>query len=320
MCGIHGYLRLDGGPAERGPLDAMGGVTVHRGPDDSGEFVDGSCAIGMRRLSIIDVAGGHQPLRTADGALQLVCNGEIYNYRELRAELESRGHTFLTHSDCEVILPLYRELGESFVDRLNGMFGFALWDARRRRLVIGRDRLGIKPIYILHDRTRFAFASEAKSLLALPGVVPELDEEALPGYLHLGYVAAPRSMFKGIRKLPPATILTIEEGRVRERRYWRIPGTIDDRTSAEEWAARVRARLEESVNMQMVSDVPIGAFLSGGIDSSAVVALDVQEQQQTGQDLFDRVRRQRCRATTTTSSRTPRRSPGDFPPIITRSS
>jgi asparagine synthase (glutamine-hydrolysing) len=251
----------------------MGRLTIHRGPDDEGLHVDGPCAIGMRRLSIIDVAGGHQPLRSPDGMLWLVCNGEIYNYRELRAELEQRGHRFLTQSDCEVILALYREVGDAFVERLNGMFGFALWDARRRRLVVGRDRLGIKPIYILQDEKRFAFASEAKALLALPGFATELNKDALPGYLHLGYVVAPHSLFKGIRKLPPATIVTVEEGRVHEHRYWRIGSATDNTRSAEEWTDAVRARLEESVHMQMVSDVPIGAFLSGGIDSSAVVGM-----------------------------------------------
>lgn len=273
MCGIHGYLRLDGAPADRAPLDAMGAVTFHRGPDEGGVHIDGSCAIGMRRLSIIDVAGGHQPLRSADGTLTLVCNGEIYNYRELRAELQARGHTFATHSDCEVILPLYREMGDAFVERLNGMFGFALWDSMRRRLIVGRDRLGIKPIYTLRDSTRFAFASEAKALLALPGVTPTLDEEALAGYLHLGYVAAPHSLFKGIRKLEPATVLNVEDGKISQRRYWRVAGSIDTGRDAEQWITAVRAQLEESVRMQMVSDVPIGAFLSGGIDSSAVVGM-----------------------------------------------
>ena len=159
----------------------MGRLTVHRGPDDEGAHVDGPCAIGMRRLSIIDVAGGHQPLRSADGKIWLVCNGEIYNFRELRSELEGRGHAFLTHSDCEVIIPLYRELGDRLVDRLNGMFGFALWDAERRRLLVGRDRLGIKPLYTWSDGRHFAFASEAKALFALPGVVPALDEDAVAG-------------------------------------------------------------------------------------------------------------------------------------------
>ena len=273
MCGIHGLINLDGAPASAESLSAMGHVTFHRGPDDEGVHVDGACAIGMRRLSIIDVAGGHQPLKSPDGSLRLVCNGEIYNYRELRAELERRGHTFLTHSDCEVILALYREMGDAFVDRLNGMFGFALWDATRRRLVVGRDRLGIKPIYTLYDGKRFAFASEAKALLTLPGVSTELNEDALPGYLHLGYVVAPHSLFKGIRKLPPATIVAIEDGRASEHRYWRISGDIDGNRGIDDWVGAVRARLEESVRMQMVSDVPIGAFLSGGIDSSAVVGM-----------------------------------------------
>src|SRR4051812_20758556 len=259
MCGIHGYLRLDGAPVEPGALSAMGRVTTHRGPDDEGTHVDGPCAIGMRRLSIIDVAGGHQPLRSADGRISLVCNGEIYNYRELRRELEARGHSFLTHSDCEVIIGLYRELGASLVDRLNGMFGFALWDADRRRLLIGRDRLGIKPIYTWCDGRHFAFASEAKALFELPGVAPALDEDVVAGYLHLGYVASPRTIFRGVKKLPPATVVTVENGHIDEHRYWRIAGTIDRAPSVDDWAARIRARLEESVRMQMVSDVPLGA-------------------------------------------------------------
>ena len=273
MCGIHGYLRLDGQAIDPGALCAMGRLTVHRGPDDEGAHVDGPCAIGMRRLSIIDVAGGHQPLESPDGKIRLVCNGEIYNFRELRKELEGRGHSFLTHSDCEVIIPLYRELGDGLVDRLNGMYGFALWDAGRRRLLVGRDRLGIKPLYTWSDGRHFAFASEAKALFALPGVVPALDEDAVAGYLQLGYVAAPRTIFRGVRKLAPATVVTVEGGRIAERRYWQIAGTIDRARTAGEWAAQVRARVEESVRMQMVSDVPIGAFLSGGIDSSAVVGL-----------------------------------------------
>src|SRR5436190_975585 len=273
MCGIHGYLRLDGGAVDPDALGAMGRLTVHRGPNDEGVHVDGPCAMGMRRLSIIDVAGGHQPLRSPDNKIWLVCNGEIYNFRELRSELEGRGHAFLTRSDCEVIIALYREMGDRLVTRLNGMYGFALWDSERRRLLIGRDRLGIKPLYTWTDGRHFAFASEAKALFALPGVVPALDEDAVAGYLQLGYVAAPRTIFRGIRKLGPATVASVEGGRVTERRDWQIAGTIDRTVSADAWASRVRARLEESVRMQMVSDVPIGAFLSGGIDSSAVVGL-----------------------------------------------
>jgi asparagine synthase (glutamine-hydrolysing) len=273
VCGIHGIYRFDGQRVEPAMLTAMGDRTVHRGPDDEGQYVDGPCGIAMRRLSIIDLAGGHQPISNADDSVWIVCNGEIYNFRELRAELQGMGFTFKTGSDSEVLLHAYDAFGDDFVLRLNGMFDFALWDRRRRRLLIGRDRIGVKPLYVLQDAHRLAFATEAKALLALPGVSVELDTAQLPGYLHLGYVAAPGSMFKGIRKLPPATLLSIENGEVKEWRYWRLPAGIDRSLSEAEWRERVRARIEESVRMQMVSDVPIGAFLSGGVDSSAVVGL-----------------------------------------------
>src|SRR6267378_7127571 len=254
-------------------MSAMGRVIVHRGPDDEGHHADGACAIGMRRLSIIDLAGGHQPLSNGDGTLWLVCNGEIYNFRELRRELEALGHRFKTGSDSEVILHSYAQHGDEFVHRLNGMFAFALWDARGRRLIVGRDRLGIKPIYLYRDVHRLAFASEAKALLTLPGVSAEIDPDALQSYLNLGYVTAPQSIFRGITKLPPASVLFVEGGRVEERRYWRVPAAIDRSLGEDEWVERIRARLDEVVRMQMVSDVPIGAFLSGGIDSSTVVGL-----------------------------------------------
>jgi len=271
MCGIHGIHRLDGQGVVPETLSAMGNITRHRGPDDEGMHIDGHCGIAMRRLSIIDLSGGHQPLSNSDGSLWLVCNGEIYNYRELRDELRALGHVFKTGSDSEVLLHGYAAWGDDVVLRLNGMFDFALWDARRRRLLIGRDRLGIKPLYVLHDATRLAFATEAKALLALPGVKPELNHDVLTGYLQLGYVAAPGCIFKGIRKLPPATLLAVEGGQVREWRYWRLPQAIDAVPNEAQWVERVRAQLERSVRMQMVSDVPIGAFLSGGVDSSAVV-------------------------------------------------
>lgn len=272
MCGIHGIHQLDGSAVDPAPLSAMGRVTQHRGPDDEGIHVDGPCAIGMRRLSIIDLSGGHQPLSSADGTLWIVCNGEIYNFRELRQQLEAKGYQFKTGSDCEVILYLYAEHGDDFVHHLNGMFGFALWDARRRRLVIGRDRLGIKPIYLHNDGKRLVFASEAKAILALPGFVKRLDLPAVDSYLKLGYVPAPQCIFAGIEKLPPATLLIVEGGRVTRKRYWHVPTTIDSTPSEQDWIDAVRARMEESVRMQMVSDVPIGAFLSGGVDSSGVVA------------------------------------------------
>jgi len=272
MCGIYGMLHQDGSPATVEALLPMDRITVHRGPDDRGAHADGPLAFGMRRLSIIDVEGGHQPLTNEDGTLFLVANGEIYNYRALRRELQARGHRFSTGSDCETILHLYEEHGDEFVRHLNGMFAFALWDARRRRLLVGRDRLGIKPVYLYRDAKRLIFASEAKAILALPGAEPALDAAALSSYLALGYVPAPQSIFRGVRKLPPATLLIAEGDRVLERRYWRVPSDVDRELSEGEWVDRVRARLEESVRMQMVSDVPIGAFLSGGIDSSAVVA------------------------------------------------
>jgi len=272
MCGIHGLYRLDGAPADGSLLPRMGAVTRHRGPDDEGVYVDGRCAIGMRRLSIIDLSGGHQPISSADGTLVVVCNGEIYNYRELRRELEAAGHRFKTHSDTEVLLHGYAQWGEGVLDRLNGMYGFALWDSRKQTLKVGRDRLGIKPIYFVNDGRQVAFASEAKALLELPGMRAEVDPAALLSYLELGYVPAPQSMLRGIRKLPIGGLMTLSPAGIDVRSTWAPSTTIDDKPSAADWAQQVRAQLEKSVAMQMVSDVPIGAFLSGGIDSSAVLA------------------------------------------------
>jgi len=280
VCGIHGIIQFDGQAVVPELLSAMGNITRHRGPDDEGMHIDGFCGIAMRRLSIIDLAGGHQPLSNGNQTLWLVCNGEIYNYRELRAELQSKGYRFKTESDSEVLLHLYDAEGDDFVLRLNGMFDFALWDARRQRLLIGRDRLGVKPLYVRQDGQRLAFATEAKALLALPGVRTELNRSAVASYLHLGYVAAPDCIFQGIRKLPPATLLAVENKQVREWRYWHLPERINETLSEAAWVDRVRVQLEESVRMQMVSDVPIGAFLSGGVDSSAVVGLMAKHSQQ----------------------------------------
>ena len=272
MCGIHGFYQLDGSPAPREWLARMGDVTTHRGPDDSGEHADGRCAIGMRRLSIIDLSGGHQPLANHDNTLVVVCNGEIYNFRELRRELQAHGHHFHTESDSEVVLHGYAQWGESFVERLNGMFGFAIWDRARQTLLVGRDRLGIKPIYWLNDGKRVAFASEAKALLELPGVARTVDPTALAAYLELGYVPSPLSIFRGIHKLPIASMLRVSADGVSVQSYWQPPTKVDTSTSPADWAQRVREQIEESVRVQMVSDVPIGAFLSGGVDSSAVLA------------------------------------------------
>ncbi|MGE5492148.1 MAG: asparagine synthase (glutamine-hydrolyzing) [Actinomycetota bacterium] len=272
MCGIYGILNLDGRPSDPAVVAAMGRLTRHRGPDDEGWHQDGNCIIGMRRLSIIDLTGGHQPFGSEDGRVWLVCNGEIYNFRELRRELEAAGHAFRSASDCEVVLHAYEEWGDRFVHRLNGMYNFALWDGRRRRLLIGRDRIGVKPLYWRLDGQRFAFATEAKALLDLPGAAPQVDRVSLASYLNLGYVSAPRSMFEGISKLPAASLMSIEDGFTTIQRYWVAPERAEQGVSEQEWVERIRTGIERSVRMQMVSDVPIGAFLSGGIDSSAVVA------------------------------------------------
>lgn len=272
MCGIHGILDLTGAPASVEALSPMGRVTRHRGPDDEGAYQDGPLAMGMRRLSIIDIAGGHQPLTNEDRTLWLVANGEIYNYRELSRGLAAQGHHLRTASDCETLLHLYEQYGDDFLASVNGMFAFALWDSRRRRLLLGRDRLGVKPLYLWNDGRRLVFASEAKAILNVPGIPTRLDPAALASYLSLGYVSAPQSIFLGVRKLPPASLLIAEQGKVTERRYWRMPARVDTATDEATWSVRVRAQLEEAVRAQMVSDVPVGAFLSGGIDSSAVVA------------------------------------------------
>jgi asparagine synthase (glutamine-hydrolysing) len=280
MCGIHGFIQLDGQPVLPAQLTAMGNITQHRGPDDEGMHIDGNVGIAMRRLSIIDLAGGHQPLSNVDGTLWLVCNGEIYNYRELRTELQAKGHRFKTGSDSEVLLHGYAQWGDDVVLRLNGMFDFALWDTRRRRLLIGRDQLGVKPLYVAQTAQRLAFATEAKALLQLPGMSTELNREVLADYLHLGYVPAPHSIFRCVQKLPPATLLAVENGQVRQWRYWQLSPRVVTGVSDADWVQRIRQGIDRAVKMQMVSDVPIGAFLSGGVDSSAVVASMARHSQQ----------------------------------------
>src|SRR2546422_2648723 len=250
----------------------MGGVLEHRGPDDFGHYVGRGVGLGMRRLSIIDVAGGHQPIANEDETVWLVLNGEIYNFQSLRRELEAKGHRFRTRTDTEVIVHLYEEEGLDFFRRLRGMFGLALWDAKRERLVIGRDRIGEKPLYIRREPGRLLFASEMKSILQLGDVPRRLNLTALEEYLALGYVPAPLSLIEGIEKLLPGHYLVAEQGRTEDREYWDVPIAAPEDRSEEEWVERVRAKLLETVKMQLISDVPLGAFLSGGIDSSTIVA------------------------------------------------
>jgi asparagine synthase (glutamine-hydrolysing) len=273
MCGIYGILTLRAA-ARRAPevLDRMGRAIIHRGPDDQGALVDGEILLGMRRLAIIDVAGGHQPIASEDGQVVVVCNGEIYNFRELRRELEARGHRFSTGSDSEVVVHGYEEFGDAIFARLEGMFGLAVWDRRRRRLLIARDALGIKPLYYRRSDTELIFASEAKAILAVPGISARLDEKSLAQYLAVGYVNAPASIFEGIAKLEPGCMLIAESDAVRVEKYYRLPAATDGHRTESQWVEEVREGIERSVGDQMVSDVPIGSFLSGGIDSSAVVA------------------------------------------------
>lgn len=273
MCGIYGVLGLNGSaPDTAGLLHRMGIAIHHRGPDDEGSFAEGPMLLGMRRLSIIDVAGGHQPITGEDGNVVVVCNGEIYNFQALRTELEGRGHRFTTRSDTEVIVHGYEEWGDAILGRLEGMFGLAVWDRRRQRLLIARDPLGIKSLYYYRDSARFAFASEAKALLRVPGIEARIDTAALAQYLSVGYVAAPNALFAGMRKLPPGHRLVVEEGRVDIRAYWSLTPEVDESRTEKSWIDELRSEMERAVREQMVSDVPIGAFLSGGIDSSAVVA------------------------------------------------
>lgn len=273
MCGIYGEVVVGGGaPPDAPVVRAMGGSIVHRGPDDDGLHVADRVALGLRRLSIIDLSGGHQPIANEDGSVVVVCNGEIYNFKGLRSELQSRGHVFRTGSDVEVLVHLYEEHGPGFVTHLRGMFGFALWDDRRRRLLLGRDRLGIKPVYYARLAGRIAFASEAKAIVGRPDYRPGLDGEALGQFLALGYVPAPFSLFEGVRKLAPGSVLEVEEGRAVERSYWRFSPSPEQGRSEASWCEEIRGTLATSIESQMVSDVPIGAFLSGGIDSSVIVA------------------------------------------------
>lgn len=273
MCGIVGIATSQPLREElRTAVRCMADSIAHRGPDDDGFYDGHSAVLGMRRLSIIDVSNGKQPFSNENGTVWTVCNGEIYNFRELRQMLQQRGHSFRSASDVEVIVHLYEEYGDRFVDHLAGMFAIALWDTRESKLILVRDRLGIKPLYFCEQDGMFAWASEVKALLKVPGVRAEVDAGGLRDHLAVGYAVAPRTIFRGIRKLPPATILIRCRGKEQIQRYWSVPKqTRTDLTEAD-WVALIREEFGRAVTSHMVSDVPIGAFLSGGIDSSAIVA------------------------------------------------
>jgi asparagine synthase (glutamine-hydrolysing) len=275
MCGIAGIVgTLD---PQGSDIAAMLQALAHRGPDGEGIFNDGLAALGHRRLSIIDLEGGRQPLRNAEGTIWLVCNGEIYNYVELRGQLEARGHRFVTHSDCEVIIGLYEAYGDRLLEHLRGMFSFALWDSRKQRLLAARDHLGQKPFFYIAQPNRFAFGSEIKALLALDPTLRQLNLAALDQYLALRIIAPPLTMFRGVHKLPPGNMLVLERGaQPIVRPYWDLQFTPKIETSEERLIDELDERIVESLRLHMVSDVPVGAFLSGGLDSSLLVAMLVK--------------------------------------------
>jgi asparagine synthase (glutamine-hydrolysing) len=253
----------------------MGQAIAHRGPDAEGLRREPGLGLAHRRLSIIDLGGGAQPLGNEDGSIQVVFNGEIYNFQDLRRRLKARGHTFRTHCDTEVLVHLYEEEGQGLVEHLRGMFAFALWDRPSRRLLLARDRLGIKPLYIYRDSEKFLFGSELKAILAHPGVERIVDPEALEDYLALGMVPGRRAIFRHVEKLPPAHVLVVRADNLyaAPRRYWQLSLVADPKPTFEDWQEAVHAKLAESVKLHLIADVPVGAFLSGGMDSSAVVAL-----------------------------------------------
>ena len=280
MCGIAGWINLkqsDSRDHTEAVLHSMCETIVHRGPNSEGLWLDDTAALGMRRLSIIDLHTGDQPVFSEDKSVIVMMNGELYNYREVRADLEKRGHKFITKSDTEILPHLYEEYGEDLVDHLNGMYAFSLWDTRRKKLIIARDRFGEKPLYYGTFGGKLLWASEPKALLAHPSVKPELDLDAFRQYLSYDYVPAPNSIYKGISKLPAAHIMTVEGGEIAIRRYWNQTFSKNGGApSLEGSAGELKELLSDAVRMRLVSDVPLGILLSGGIDSSTVAALAVR--------------------------------------------
>lgn len=276
MCGICAIVNLNQeDTVEYGVLKKMCDVMIHRGPDDEGVMLGENVGIGMRRLSIIDLVTGHQPIANEDESIWIVCNGEIFNHLELRKDLEKRGHIFRTRSDVESILHAYEEYGEECPQKLNGMFAFIIWDKHKNLLFLARDRIGIKPLYYYFDKKRFVCGSELKSILQVDGVSRKIDFQALDNYLTFEYIPAPLTIFKDIKKLLPGHTLILRDGNIQIKRYWNI-ACKDYRVTETELKQNIRNLLQDSVRIQLMSHVPLGAFLSGGIDSSIIVALMAQ--------------------------------------------
>jgi asparagine synthase (glutamine-hydrolysing) len=273
MCGIAGIFNFrTQEPVSPRLLKVMTDTLVHRGPDDEGFYVSGALGLAHRRLSIIDLESGHQPMTNEDGSVWVVFNGEIYNFLELHDDLIKKGHTFKTRSDTEVIVHLYEEQGERCFERLRGMFAIAIWDSRRRKLVLARDRVGKKPLFYFSDGCKVAFASEMKAILQVPGVSREIDPQAVSDYFSFLYIPAPKSIFKSVRKVLPGHYVVISDQGIREREYWDISFCDIEERTEEDWCESLLETFREAVRVRLISDVPLGAFLSGGIDSSAVVA------------------------------------------------
>jgi len=274
MCGIAGFL-LHNGKASVDSVRMMTDLIRHRGPDDEGIYTDGPCGIGMRRLSIIDLSTGHQPMSNEDGSIWIVFNGEIYNYQSLRDDLIGRGHRFTTNSDTETLIHLYEQEGTDGLQRLRGMFAYCIWDARKRKMLLVRDRFGKKPLYYAKSSSGFYFASELKCLRAA-GVPLDLDSDALRLYFRFGNIPDPYSAFRSVRKLMPGCWIECSaDGAIQQGRYWRLPAFAEQNEtglSEAQAAEQVRELFDEAVRIRLISDVPLGAFLSGGIDSSLVVA------------------------------------------------
>ena len=273
MCGIYARVSLDG---ELAPVEADKAAVrclIHRGPDDEGWWQGRKAFVGMRRLSVIALSTGHQPMTNEDGTITLVFNGEIYNYQELRQQLLTLGHHFRTDSDTEVLVHGYEEWGDRLLDRLNGMFAIALWDERTQTLWVARDRVGVKPVYYYDDSRQLIVASEIKAILMHPGVPREISEIGLFNFLAYGHSVAPDTMYRGVRKLLPGHILQVTNGAATTREWWDAVPTRDATLTEPDAVSEVRRLLEDSVRLRLIADVPIGAFLSGGVDSSAVVAI-----------------------------------------------
>jgi asparagine synthase (glutamine-hydrolysing) len=274
MCAIAGIFNFrTQEPVSSRLLKAMTDTLVHRGPDDEGFYVSGPVGLGHRRLSIIDLEGGHQPLANEDDTVWIAFNGEIYNFMDLHDELVKKGHTFRTRSDTEAIVHLYEEEGERCFERLRGMFAIAIWDAKKRKLILGRDRVGKKPLFYFYDGSRVVFASEMKAILKVPNVSREIDPEAVSDYFSFLYIPAPKSIFKHIRKILPGHYVVISNAGMRQTKYWDINFSETAERTEEQWCDRLLDTYREAVRLRLISDVPLGAFLSGGVDSSSVVAL-----------------------------------------------